>query len=210
MRNLPVVNNSNHTAVAGTDSAESIKDKILSRISKIEERRKASNANEGIRSFNLDISSIQESVPKNYESIKSHNKFLPNRKIGEENLSDNEESTHMTYEKPMSTKPSSDHYSAQNIAHSSVPRRNLTTYNSTLPDQPNGVQDIKESQVISHRVCTRDSHVSNSDNVIVPIPVPMKAETKQPPPQNEAQQQQQGFELVTACYEYKAQKVMKI
>ncbi len=207
MRNLPVVNNNSHV-VPGADSAESIKDKILSRISKIEERRKASNANEGIRSFNLDISSIQESVPKNYESIKSQNKFLPNRKIGEENLSDNEESTHMTYEKPMSTKPSSDHYSAQNIAHSSVPRRNLTTYNSTLPDQPNGIQDIKESQVISHRVCTRDSHVSNDNNVIVPIPVPVKVENKQPP-QNEAQQQQQGFELVTACYEYKAQKVIK-
>ena len=189
----------NPSQAATADSAESIKDKILSRISKIEERRRASNANEGVRSFNLDISSIQESIPKHYESIKSQNKYF-NRKVGEENLSENEESTHMN-EKVMSTKPSSDHYSAQNIAHSSVPRRNLTTYNSTLPDQLNGAaqQDIKESQVISHRVCTRDSHISN-ENV---IPAPLKMENK-PAPQNEVQQ---GFELVTACYEYKAQKV---
>ena len=130
--------------------ADTIKERILSRISKIEERRKASisnNSNEGVRSFNFDISSIQDasrqdtSMTKNYESPKqpTQNKYLAqiNKSRGEENLSDNEEAIYVSDEKAMSTKPAMDYLSVHNISHSTAPKRNLTTYNSNTPDQLN-------------------------------------------------------------------------
>ena len=63
--------------------------------------------------------------------------------------------------------------------------------------------------MISHRVCTRESHVSN-DNNVAPIVDPKPQNEPQSGTQAQAQAQTQaqgGFEYVTACYEYKAQKV---